>query len=67
MGKTPEEKLRETITIVYPELKRIALSKLKRERRNHTLEADALANEALLRILRREKEVKTRNNWYWKR
>ena len=49
-----QEKLKELIASVYPELRRIALAKLRGERRNHTLQATALTNEVVLRLLRRE-------------
>src|SRR5205085_11977849 len=39
---------------VYPQLRRIARGLLRRERRRHTLQPTALANEAVMRLLRRE-------------
>ncbi|MDX2268066.1 MAG: sigma-70 family RNA polymerase sigma factor [Bryobacter sp.] len=50
------KKLRETIEMIYPELRRIAGSKLRKERANHTLDAHALTNEALMRVLKREQD-----------
>ncbi|GAB4365753.1 MAG: hypothetical protein OHK0021_09340 [Bryobacter sp.] len=42
--------------MIYPELRRIARSKLRKERANHTLDAHALTNEALMRVLKREQD-----------
>jgi RNA polymerase sigma factor (TIGR02999 family) len=44
------------IEVVYPELRRIARNKLNREKANHSLGPTALANEVLVRLLKREKE-----------
>lgn len=41
----------ELIPLVYGELRAIAGRQLQRERRNHTLQATALANEAYLRLV----------------
>ncbi len=38
------------ITAVYPELRRIAASRLREERANHTLQPTALVNEVYLRL-----------------
>jgi RNA polymerase sigma-70 factor (ECF subfamily) len=38
------------VALVYPELRRIAAGYMKRERKNHTLQATALVNEAYLRL-----------------
>lgn len=46
--------LRSTLLAVYPELRRIARGLLARERRYHTLQPTALANEVIARLLRRE-------------
>jgi RNA polymerase sigma factor (TIGR02999 family) len=37
-------------SLVYPELKRIATAYMRRERKDHTLQATALVNEAFMRI-----------------
>lgn len=50
------DRLREMIEVVYPELRRIARSKLNREKSNHTLGPTALANEVLVRLLKRERD-----------
>jgi RNA polymerase sigma factor (TIGR02999 family) len=39
---------------IYPELRRIARALMSTERSSHTLQPTALANEAVLRLLRRE-------------
>src|SRR5258708_27794732 len=46
----------QTVCAVYPELRRIARGLLSRERRSHTLQATALANEVVMRLLRSERE-----------
>ncbi len=38
--------------IVYPELRRVAANRLRRERGNHTLQTTALINETFLRLFR---------------
>ncbi len=48
--------LAELVPLVYGELRAIAGRQLQRERRNHTLQATALANEAYLRLVD-QKEV----------
>ncbi len=50
------DRLRELIETVYPELRRIARNKMRRERINHPLDATSLTNEVLLRLLKRERE-----------
>lgn len=46
-----DEKARDAlIPLVYDELRRLAASYLRRERRDHTLQATALVNEAYLRL-----------------
>ena len=42
------------ITAVYAQIRRIAKRLLRRERPNHTLQATALANESVARLLRKE-------------
>lgn len=49
------EDLRETLAALYPQLRRIARQMLSRERRDHTLQPTALTNEAVARLLAREK------------
>lgn len=41
----------ELIPLVYPELRRIARARLRRERRGHILQTTALINEAYLRLV----------------
>ncbi|MCL5744950.1 MAG: ECF-type sigma factor [Acidobacteria bacterium] len=38
------------LRVLYPELRRLARSYLRRERRDHTLQATALVNEAYIRV-----------------
>jgi RNA polymerase sigma factor (TIGR02999 family) len=45
---------REALAALYPELRRIARRLLTRERTHHTLQATALANEAVTRLLQKE-------------
>lgn len=45
--------LDELIQVVYPEMQRIALRYLQRERTNHTLQSTALVHEAYLRLVGR--------------
>ena len=47
-----EQALNSLISIVYPELRRIARLHLDRRRPGHTLESAALANEAYLKLVR---------------
>jgi DNA-directed RNA polymerase specialized sigma24 family protein len=47
-----EEALKRFISIVYPELRRIARYHLKRREPNHSLESAALANEVYLKLIR---------------
>ena len=47
-----EQALSRLISIVYPELRRIARLHLDRRRPGHTLESAALANEAYLKLVR---------------
>lgn len=42
------------LSAIYPQLRRIARGLLAGERRSHTLQPTALANEAVVRLLRRE-------------
>ena len=44
----------QTLSAIYPELRRIARALMSNERSSHTLQPTALANEAVLRLLRRE-------------
>src|ERR1700692_3032528 len=47
-----EQALRSLMSIVYPELRRIARLHLGHRRPGHTLESAALANEAYLKLVR---------------
>jgi RNA polymerase sigma factor (TIGR02999 family) len=47
-----EESLRNVFPLVYTELKRLARSRLRKERANHTLQSTALVHEAYLRLLK---------------
>ena len=47
-----EEALRDLVSVVYPELRRIARQQLARRSPGHTLESAALANEAYLKLIR---------------
>ncbi len=46
-----QEALNRLASAVYPELKRIAASRMRRERADHTLQPTALVNEAYARLL----------------
>jgi RNA polymerase sigma factor (TIGR02999 family) len=50
--------------LIYPELHRIALRNMHRERRGHTLQATALVNEAWLRLNRQDKDWKNRAHFF---
>ena len=50
----------ELISLLYPELKRIAESRLRSERRDHTLQPTALVSEFFLRLAR-QSELSWRN------
>src|SRR5215813_1244138 len=52
--------LEELMPLVYRELRRIANSRLRRERPNHTLDSAALVNEAYLRLID-QKRVRWQN------
>src|SRR5258708_19977751 len=43
--------LDEMVPLVYQELRRIAVNRLRQERPNHTLQPTALVNEAYLRLI----------------
>jgi RNA polymerase sigma-70 factor (ECF subfamily) len=47
-----EEALKNLVSVVYPELRKIARQRLGRRSPDHTLESAALANEAYLRLIR---------------
>jgi RNA polymerase sigma-70 factor, ECF subfamily len=51
-GDGDERALRSLMSIVYPELRRIAKLHLDRRQPGHTLESAALANEAYLKLVR---------------
>src|SRR3977135_4187635 len=46
-----QEAARELIPLVYRELHRLAASHLRRERRDHTLQATALVHEAYIKLI----------------
>ncbi|HEV2195633.1 MAG TPA: ECF-type sigma factor [Candidatus Acidoferrum sp.] len=46
-----QKRLDELVPVIYSELRRLASSYLKRERRDHTLQTTALVHEAYLRLL----------------
>jgi RNA polymerase sigma-70 factor, ECF subfamily len=46
-----EAAMKRLLTIVYPELRRIAARQLRRERRGHTLEPTALVHEVYLQLV----------------
>ena len=43
---------KELVKILYPELRRVAAAKMKRERANHTLQPTAIVNELYLELLK---------------
>jgi RNA polymerase sigma-70 factor (ECF subfamily) len=45
-----EQDREQLLDLVYPELKRIAVSRMRRERPNHTLQPTALVNEFVLQL-----------------
>src|ERR1700674_4713621 len=47
-----EEALKDLISVVYPELRKIARQRLGRRSQDQTLESAALANEAYLKLIR---------------
>jgi RNA polymerase sigma factor (TIGR02999 family) len=47
-----EDAARELVPVIYRELHRLAVGHLRRERRDHTLQATALVNEAYIRLIR---------------
>jgi len=49
----------QVVTIIYPELKRLAARQLRRERPNHLLEPTALVNEAYMRLVTHDDQ-----NWH---
>ena len=51
-GNGDEEALGRLMSLVYPELRRIARQHLGRRQAGHTLESAALANEAYLKLIR---------------
>jgi RNA polymerase sigma-70 factor, ECF subfamily len=52
------------VDAVYPELRRLAKSCLRSERRNHTLQPTALVNEAFLRLAGQTFEWKDRTHFF---
>ncbi|MFT7464096.1 MAG: RNA polymerase sigma-70 factor (ECF subfamily) [Pseudohongiellaceae bacterium] len=56
--------LEELLPLVYDELHRLAQRRLSRERRDHTLQATALVNEAYLRLIdQRDQSWKNRSHF----
>jgi RNA polymerase sigma factor (TIGR02999 family) len=57
IDESPEslDEVHDALTAIYPELRRIARNLMRKERTFHTLQPTALANEAVQRLLRREK------------
>ena len=51
---TPDEKAR-AMELIYPELHRIATTRMRRERSDHTLQATALVNEFFLHLAKSRK------------
>lgn len=51
-GKGDKEALSRLVSLLYPELRRIARRHLGRRPPGHTLESAGLANEAYLRLIR---------------
>ena len=51
-SKGDKEAIRDLVSMVYPELRRIARQRLGRRAPDHTLQSAALANEAYLRLIR---------------
>jgi hypothetical protein len=51
-GGADEQALKSLVSIVYPEVRRIARRHLDRRQAGHTLESAVLANEAYLRLVR---------------
>ena len=47
-----DEAKRELVKILYPELRRVAAAKMRRERTNHTLQPTAVVNEFYLELLK---------------
>jgi RNA polymerase sigma-70 factor, ECF subfamily len=52
------------ISLVYPQLKRIAANKLRAERRDHTLQPTALVHEAFLRLAAGDVEWRDRVHFF---
>src|SRR5260370_22239411 len=50
--KGDKEALRLLVPLVYAELRRVAHNRLRRERRNHSLQTTALVHEAYVRLVR---------------
>ena len=50
-----ERALNDLLTVIYPELHRLARGYMRRERHGHTLQTTALINEAYLRLARQRR------------
>ena len=55
----------ELVELVYEELRRVADQMMRRERRDHTLQATAVVNEALIRLLEGDALHKVDNRAYF--
>lgn len=59
-----EEALARLMPLVYEELRRLADSYLRRERRNHTLQPTALVHEAFIRLTGQELHLENRAHFF---
>jgi DNA-directed RNA polymerase specialized sigma24 family protein len=58
------EALDRLMPLVYDELRRLADSYLRRERRNHTLQPTALVHEAFVRLVGQELHLQNRAHFF---
>lgn len=63
-GAGDREALEKLLPLVYRELKRLAESHLRRERREHTLQPTALVHEAYLRLIKQEISLQSRAHFF---
>ena len=63
-GQGDESARDRLIPLVYDELRRLARHYLSQERRNHTLQASALVNEAYLRLVKEEISWQSRSHFF---
>lgn len=59
-----EEAFNRLMTLVDPELKRLARNYMSQERPGHILQPTALVNESLIKIIRENVELKDRHQFY---